>query len=121
MDLKSDFEQQIVKELFEMRQVFHNEHLKTKSYAQHKALQDAYEGILDLADEIIESFQGKYGIVKIDSFTCDYDDMIKYTVNCAEYFEDIVREGDYPTWVNNQFDEITTLLYQTVYKLKNLK
>ena len=38
-------------------------HFKTKSYAEHKALQGYYEGIIPLLDSYIEGFQGKYGIL----------------------------------------------------------
>ena len=39
-------------------------HLQTKSYSEHKALQKYYEGIDGLVDGIIESYQGKYDIIK---------------------------------------------------------
>ena len=40
-------------------------HLQTKSYSEHKALQKYYEGIDALVDGIIESYQGKYDVIKI--------------------------------------------------------
>ena len=39
-------------------------HLQTGSYAEHKALQNYYEGIDDLMDSLIESYQGTNGIVE---------------------------------------------------------
>ena len=34
-------------------------HLQTGSYAEHKALQGYYEGIDDLVDSLVESYQGE--------------------------------------------------------------
>ena len=42
----------------------HTFHLQTKSYSEHKALQGYYEGIDSLVDGLIESYQGKYNILK---------------------------------------------------------
>ena len=38
-------------------------HLQTPSFAEHKALNDYYNGIVDLVDGFVESYQGKYGIL----------------------------------------------------------
>lgn len=46
--------------LFVSRNVAHQMHLKTDSYAQHKALEEFYTQIIDLADTFAEQFQGKY-------------------------------------------------------------
>ena len=57
--------------LFESREMAHIYHLQVRgdegSYAAHMALGSFYESVLDLADEIIEVYQGQYGIVE------DYD------------------------------------------------
>ena len=39
-------------------------HLGTKSYAEHKALQKYYEGVDTITDGLVESYQGKYGLMK---------------------------------------------------------
>ena len=53
----------LVAKLFESRQVAHNVHLQTKSYAQHKALNGFYENILYFTDTFVETYQGQYGIL----------------------------------------------------------
>ena len=50
--------------LFLARDLAHREHLKTKSYAQHKALGKFYNDIVDNADAIAEAYQGQYGLMK---------------------------------------------------------
>ena len=51
--------------LFHARDVAHLFHLKTNSYAAHKASNEFYDSILDLTDSLIESYQGKNGIISL--------------------------------------------------------
>jgi hypothetical protein len=111
--------------LFQLRDEIHINHLRVTgpgSFAAHKALNKFYDGILDLTDSLIESYQGKYGIIEIvvpsasksDSIKC-LEELVKLTDDGAVY--KMFKE----TWIQNQIDEISTLTYQTLYKLKNLK
>lgn len=50
-----------LQKLFEARDIIHFLHLNTKSYSEHKALNEFYETWLDLSDKFIETYQGKYG------------------------------------------------------------
>ena len=50
--------------LFLGRDLAHKEHLKTKSYAQHVALNVFYDDIIEKADAIAEAYQGEYGLIK---------------------------------------------------------
>lgn len=98
-------------------------HLQTGSYAEHKALQGFYEGIDDLADSLIESYQGENeNIMNYQTF-----DIQKYDgkESVIEYFEslmDIVnnnREG-LPSHLQNIIDTINELITSTLYKLRKL-
>jgi hypothetical protein len=111
--------------LFQIRDQIHLTHLNISgigSYASHKALNEFYDGILDLTDSLIESYQGKYGILDISV-------PMSEKVDAIEAIENLVRLVDggsvyimfKETWIQNQLDEISTLAYQTLYKLKNLK
>ena len=57
-----DFCEMVCQLLHSQTQV-HIFHLGTKSYAEHKALQGYYEGVDALTDGLIESYQGKYGLL----------------------------------------------------------
>ena len=46
--------------LMQSRNQAHIFHLQTSSYSQHIALQEYYEGIVDLIDSLVEAYQGKY-------------------------------------------------------------
>ena len=54
----------VLRTLFQVRDQAHFLHLKTTSYAEHKALDEFYEGWLDLADSFVEPYQGKYGRIE---------------------------------------------------------
>ena len=54
--------------LFESREMAHIYHLQVNgemgSHAKHTALGDYYEGVLSFIDDIIEIWQGQYGIIE---------------------------------------------------------
>jgi len=112
----------VFSKLFEARDFAHKAHLESKSYSQHKALDDFYDGILGLTDALVESYFGKYGIQKIQIGQIKDTDPVSYLEDFANFMEQAhasVEKKD--TWVQNQIDEILTLTYSTLYKLKNLK
>ena len=43
------------------RDLAHLAHWKTKSYAEHKALNEFYDSVLELIDGFVEQYQGYYG------------------------------------------------------------
>lgn len=113
----------LVAKLFEVRQVSHNFHLQTKSYSQHEALGDFYEKLLEFSDDLIETYQGQYGIIT------GYEELIKIEpVRDVEvYINDSVKifiaakEALKDSHLKNIMEEIIALTYKTLYKIKNLK
>ena len=116
--------------LFESREMAHIYHLQVNgemgSHAAHTALNDYYDGVLDLIDDLIETYQGQYGIV--DGYeTIDTNDT--RTKEKIEYFEELsefvkharkaISEED--THLQNIIDEVVALIYRTLYKLKFTK
>ena len=94
------------------------------SFAMHKALNELYDGLPDLADGLAESVQGKYGILNYSMPGMAYDSTLSkavpYVKDVLNYVKttrkDIFQESNF----QNQIDEIETLLYSTIYKLENL-
>jgi hypothetical protein len=110
--------------LFLARDVTHSAHLNTRSYAKHVALNEFYDGIIDLADKFAEAYQGKYGLIGPISLMS-----AKKTNNVVEFLEgqvDDLMEMRYKvvekdcTPLQNIIDEIFGLYYSTLYKLKFL-
>lgn len=123
----SDFNEMVSYLLHSQTQV-HVFHLGTKgvgSYAAHKALQGYYEGIDGLVDGLIESFQGKYGLIT----NYETHDLSKFesVEKCISYFEELgemindKRDSVEDSFLQNQIDTVQELLYSTLYKLKFLK
>jgi len=99
-------------------------HLQTKSYAEHKALQGYYEGIDPLVDAIVESYQGKYDIIKTyESFAIDaYSGKAQletYFKALSKKVEDIHKQVE-DTYLQNQLDTVNELIASTLYKLRFL-
>ena len=49
---------------FHARTNAHVLHLQTRSYAAHKALNEFYDEIVDLADSFAEAYTGSYGLIE---------------------------------------------------------
>ena len=106
--------------LFELRDAAHVEHLKTRSFAAHSALNTFYDKLLKLADRFVESYQGKHGIVNIDIKYTKPDNFLTFLEEFAKYVEGS-RETFKDEFLKNQVDEIASLAYSTIYKLTYLK
>lgn len=97
-------------------------HLASRSFAEHKALGSFYESLTDLTDEIIETFQGQYGLVELDAKGQNSKAALPFLEGLATEFKDahkLFSEKD--THLHNILDEIVALTYKTVYKVKFLK
>lgn len=98
-------------------------HLKSKSYSEHEALGEFYKELLEQTDDLIETYQGQYGIIEIETKT------ISKTSSAAEFLKNAVEEiknareqfKKEDTHLHNIIDEIIALTYKTLYKVNNLK
>jgi hypothetical protein len=113
--------------LFESREMAHIYHLTVKgeqgSHAAHKALQEYYEGILEFIDEMIEVYQGQYGIIDnydiIDTKDTKTKDRLEYFNELVEWVKvekKCIKQED--SHLLNIVDEVVALIYKTIYKLK---
>lgn len=110
--------------LFSARQIAHNEHLKTDMYSAHIALNELYDGLLGLTDDLIETYQGQFGLISpIGKLYLDYeDDIISYLTNFASEVANLSESMPKGcAHLGNIMQEIASLLYKTIYKLKYLK
>lgn len=108
--------------LLQSRDKAHLAHFKTKSHAEHLALGAYYEQVIELADTFIESYQGEVGIIDIvipETKIGTGEDMVVYLEKLCDLCDSV--KPQFPDWLSNQIQEIQKLLYQTVYKLENLK
>ena len=110
--------------LFQSRTQAHIMHLQSNSYAQHVALQGYYEEILDIIDGLVESYQGRYGIVygyKMESNVEESTNPITYFEALSKYVEMKRQTITQDSYIQNQVDEVVALISSALYKLKFLK
>jgi RNA binding exosome subunit len=96
-------------------------HWKTKSYAEHKALGEFYDGLLDLIDGFVEQYQGYYGkrmdIVRADDDQKDnIREVLEYQAEWIEMYRYQICERD-ESALQNTIDEILRLYQTTAYLL----
>lgn len=109
--------------LFMSREMAHKAHLKTGSYAQHMALGGFYDEIVDLADELAEAYQGRYGLmddIPVMDYKGDMDNPAEMLMMHCKMFENATKSVS-DRYLQNIVDEIVALYASTVYKLKYLK
>ena len=102
-------------------------HWQTKSYAEHKALDKLFNGIVAFQDDLVETIMGKYGrpnlsgdmkvLTMYNYEDCDCSEAIEkikhcYYKECKSYF---TAEED--PEILNILDEIIALLDKTMYLL----
>jgi len=111
--------------LLHSRNQIHAFHLQTKSFSEHTALGVYYNSIGDLLDGIVESYQGKYDIIAnyenfgLESYKSG-EATVAYLKALAKKVEDTFSKVE-DTYIQNQLDGITELIYSTIYKLRFLK
>lgn len=114
--------EQLIAKVFMARNNTHIAHWKTKSYAEHVALGDFYDGAIDLLDNLVECYQGNFGIIgdipkdemHHDGCTkCLSDQVAWIAKNRSKVARNVAA-------LENIVDEITGLYLKTLYKLENL-
>ena len=95
-------------------------HLKTRKHHIHVTLNEFYEKALDIVDDIIEQYQGIYGVVE-DTFT---NCIVSEGKSESEYLTDLKTFvennrcvlGDHSE-INSTIDEFLALIDSTIYKI----
>ena len=117
-----------VSTFFASRTQSHIFHLQVKgpgAFAAHTALNAYYDGIIPLIDALVESFQGRYGI--ITGYTCEKqwienpNDAVKYFEALCMYVEKNRASLPQDSYIQNQIDAFVELVESTKYKLVNLQ
>ena len=107
--------------LFLSRTLAHNAHLSTDSFAQHKTLDDFYNGIVDLADSLAQKYMGRTGqkldvCVCEDTFNGSIDKVLRDILNCLEGCRYQVADPS-DTAIQNVIDEVVGFFLDTLYQL----
>jgi len=117
----------LITELLDASSKIHVLHLIVRgnsSYAQHKALNELYDALPDLADGIAESWQGVTGEIPVYKFVAAPE--LKTVKDCLNYIDTLrdkisaVQDTVKYSEINNDLDTIKTALNSAYYKLKFL-
>jgi len=121
---KSNSVAEFISYLFSVRTILHILHLRTNSYAAHKALNAAYDDILDITDSIAEKASGYSGqhltgfkdfpIAKYES--SEPSNYIKEVKNIIQGSRYVIFDKNYSP-IQNELDSLTNLLDETLYLL----
>jgi hypothetical protein len=101
--------------LFQSRDAMHIAHLQTTSYAEHKALNAYYEGILDLTDTFTEAYFGRNKRVEIVIPESKNTEAISHLKELRSIVD--TERANYNSELQNIMDEILALLDKTLYLL----
>jgi len=117
----------LVGTLMQSRNQAHVYHLQVTgpgSFAAHLALQGYYEGIIPLIDGLVESYQGKYGILsgyRMSSNIREDNNIVNYFEALCLFVERVRTEVPQDSYLANQIDTIVELINSTKNKLKHLQ
>ena len=109
----------VLGQIYHTRDTLQIIHHQTLSFAEHKASEEYYDGIVGLADELIEAYFGCMGKrlnYKIPA--SEYTSPIPYLTNFKEYLMKHRNVfGMDRTHLQNIIDEIIALVTKTLYLL----
>jgi hypothetical protein len=107
--------------------IFHTRVTGEGSLAAHTALQAYYEGIVPLIDGLVEAYQGQYGLIEYKEVNgidndASKENMVKYFDNLCKFLDKERKEPKLQmSWLQNDLDNVASLLYSKKYKLINLQ
>lgn len=115
--------EQLISRVFYARNLAHWSHWRTKSYAQHQALGQFYDDVIEALDTLVEAYQGAFDVIgDIPAPTAKGSEVLPILRSDAKWIEEHheeICEGNRA--VANLIDSVTGVYLSTIYKLENLK
>jgi hypothetical protein len=99
-------------------------HLKVSgigAFAAHTTLGEFYDSFAEKTDELIEVYQGMYGIQDIAIPGASFMEPVEALKGCREYIDSIRYKVCDESHIQNIIDELMSITDRTIYKLQNLK
>lgn len=120
--------EQLISRVFYTRNATQLQHWKVTgpgSYAQHVALGDFYDALIDKIDSIVEAYQGYFDLIAMvppRPGALLPNDIVKHLSDDCDWImenrEEIAQDN---SAVENLLDELLASYMSTLYKLRNLK
>lgn len=113
---------ELVMTLFQARTIAHVMHLRTRSYAAHKALNEFYDEVVDVADAFAEAYQGVYGLLEFKPVAIKLPtDSVAFLTGLRGWVDQNRKAVTDRAELQNLIDEIVDLIDSTIYKLRFLE
>jgi hypothetical protein len=114
---------ELVERVFATRNLVHFAHWNTNSFAAHSALGDLYDSIVDEVDNLVETYQGEFGLLTgLECCECKQPpDIIAHIKSDSDWVKsnrNKIANGS--TTIENLVDGVMAAYNKTLYKLKNL-
>lgn|SRR5574344_2102048 len=126
----NDKVREFMQKIFMSRDIMNVYHYNVKgepgSKAMHEACGEYYDEILSLFDDFRETYMGEYGfiegydLIEKAPFNIDEKSPIDYLTELADYIK-YARFAFEDSHLQNMIDEIMTLIYHILYKMKYTK
>jgi len=114
--------EELITRVFCTRNCAHIAHWQSDSYAEHTALGDFYEEIIDILDNFVEVYQGNYKKITDVEFDCECKDPIEQLQDDVVWIDKNYEALCHSvTPLKNILDELLSHYLRTIYKLKYLK
>ena len=114
--------EELVAKVFAARNAAHLEHWATSSFAQHMALGNFYDEVIEVIDKLVESYQGNFSKIKRAPLKDESGEIIDILEDQAIWIGEHRREiARGVAALENIVDELTHVYLSTIYKLRNLK
>ena len=118
--------EEFVSRMFALRDASHVAHWAAKgdgSFSAHMALGEFYEALVEKTDEIVEVYQGFFGLIKpVNPLPYNRDKIMEQIQSEAKWLSNNCEEicqGNGA--IENLLYDMQALMARTYYKLKNLK
>jgi hypothetical protein len=114
--------EELASRVFAARDAAHRAHWRTGSFAQHMALEEFYEGVIEGIDEIIEVHQGVNGL--IDQFSVEVPPISNIAAWVQAEADWIAENRDLAAACNdavrNLIDGLGAIYRRAIYRLTQL-
>lgn len=115
--------EELVARVFHTRNAAHLAHWATSSDAEHRALGEFYDALIDRIDRIVEMYQGAFGKIgkPLLSRPAPAADLRAHIKTEAAWIEsNRTKIADGVCAIENAVDELTGVYLKAFYKLSNL-
>lgn len=114
--------EELAARVFAARDAAHRAHWRTGSYSAHQALGAFYDDVIERIDELVEVYQGLFGLVGVFNVSSEPPPvMLAYLTDEAAWIaahRGAIAQG--ATVIENQIDDLLAVYQRTIYKLRFL-